>query len=357
MPVTPGRPSPSQRRLADSHQLAALLRELDIRPPTDPTYHLVSRWAAKHVWRIDADGRPWAYVRYLLGSATHFPDRWRHLRLGQLLNEGRIGPRILGMSPDSHVLGGRAVIVEAALLPISREDLEARAAEAMALLARLHDYQPLFDALADELNDVDLGAFRPLVSYMVETRERWAAVTHRWLEYDLPHLDDLILIVEAVLDRLGEAGDANQPVGMIVPAHQDVNHGNFMVNRQGALRLIDFEELSLNHPVADLGIFLTWYVDQAEHRSILAHYPLLDPDEVLDRMRVWVPLRYLNIAAHWSARLARAEERHAWLHAVERIDEWMRGACELVFDGFVPGEFEGRLRQLGAALLDLAPAA
>jgi hypothetical protein len=352
MPTTPSRSSRSQRRPATHHELDGLLHELDIRPPGTTEYKLVSRWAAKHVWRIDAGGHPWAYVRYLLGPATRFPDRWRHLRLGELLYEARIGPRILGLTPESEALGGRAAVVEAGLHPLPREELEARADEAVALLTRLHTYEPLYKALCLDLNDVDLTALHPLATYLRETHERWFdAVMDRWREAGLHEINVLSAIVEDLFEQLETIRSHTGRIGVVVAAHNDPNHGNFMVNRQGALRLIDFEELGLNNPVADLGVFLTWYVDADRHFELLAHYPLADPRAILGRMRVWVPLRYLNVAAHWAARMVRARDEGAWTFAVDTVDEWLRGACELVFDGTVPAHLDALLESVRSSLL------
>jgi hypothetical protein len=135
---TPNRSSHTQRRPASSAALLELLREEDIKVPGEPAFKLVSKWAAKHVWRVDVGGQPWAYIRYLLGPAAQFPERWRHLRLGQVLFEAKVGPRILGMTEASEALGGRAAVVEAALHAITRSELEARVPEAIGLFARLH---------------------------------------------------------------------------------------------------------------------------------------------------------------------------------------------------------------------------
>lgn len=354
-PSTPNRPSHSQRRPASTEHLDNLMRELNLSPPGYVEYTLVSEWAAKHVWRIDSDGKPWAYIRYLLGTPEQFPLRWRHLKLGQVLNEVKVGPRILGMLSESEALGGRAVIVEASLNPITREELESRIPEAMSLIARLHSAQPVFDALALELSDEDLSVFSPLASNFVELRERWSAVTYRWLTYELPLIDEVITITEAVLLRLVELDDENHVVGNIVPAHQDLNFGNFVANHRGVLRMIDFEELGLSTPVADLGIFLTWYVDKKQHREMLQYYPLADPDDILHKMQTWVPLRYLNISAHWAARLVHAQDDVAWEHAVSRMVEWLRGACELVFEEGVPKKYRRMLVKIERTLMKMSP--
>lgn len=353
MPSTPSRPASAQRKPAKQPELDALLRELNIHPPGKTTYHLVSEWAAKHVWRVDVDGHAWAFVRYLLGAASHYPDRWRHMRLGQLLHEARVGPRVLGMTPESEALRGRAALVEAGLNPIPREELEDRVDEAVSLITRLHSNRPLFEALAGDLTDVDIAAFRPVALYLQETHERWfTAVTERWQCAGLEEIDDLLRVVNVVFEQLDRIRSQTERLGLIVPAHNDLNYGNFMVNRQGMLRMIDFEEMSLNNPVADLGIFLTWYVDKDRHLEVLSHYPLADPRAILNRMKVWVPLRYLNIAAHWAARLTRARSQAEWVFAVDSIDEWLRGACELVFRGDVPDHLAMVLADSQLRLMD-----
>ncbi len=353
---TPNRSSRSQRRPANREALDELLRELDISPPGPARYRLVSRWAAKHVWEVNVGGRPWAYIRYLLGPAGRFPHRWRHMRLGVLLNEARVGPRILGMTPESEALGGRAAIVEAALEPITREELEGRAVEVIALFTRLHTSPALLEALSQDVTDTDRALFSPLRELFEEVHERWfEAVRERWLAAGLSEIKEALWIVGELLERLRTLPLDTTRMEIVVPAHNDPNHGNFMVNRRGALRMIDFENLALNNPVADLGLFLTWYVDRDRHRELLEHYPLAEPDAVLERMRIWVPLRYLGIAAHWAARLTRARTPETWEFAASSVEEWLRGAAELIFEGDVPPHLDRLLPGLRAALLARYP--
>lgn len=354
MPRTPSRSSSTQRRPADEPALKELLKELNIRPPLGRmSCELVSEWAAKHVWRIDIQKRPWVYVRYLLGSSTRFPDRWRHMRLGQELHTADIGPRILGLTPESEALGGRAAVVEAALQVIPLSDLENRANEVIDLFTRLHSNDVLLEALSADLNHVDIANFSPLSELFADTRERWfIAVAERWQESELPEIDDLLRVVRVLMHRLDALCTFSEQIEIVVPAHNDPNHGNFVLNRRNELRMIDFEGLALNNPAADLGVFLTWYADRDRHRELLQRYPLADPDAVLERMQIWVPLRYLGIAAHWAARLTRARDKEAWVFAVESIDEWLRGACELAFDGIISADLSKILRTVCKSLLD-----
>jgi len=353
-----GRKNGTSRRPSSGSELRGLLRELDANPPGEPRFVLVSRWAAKHVVRVDVAGQPWAYIRYLLGEGDRYPDRWRHLRLGELLNEIRVGPRVLGITPSSEALSGRAAIVEAALSPIEREELEGRTVEALSLFTRLHSNPALAEALQADLSETERERAiprEPLEQYFAETRERWfEAVVGRWEEAELGEIDDLTVVVSELLDDI-EAVDCCPYIGELVPVHGDPNHGNFMLNRKGALRMIDFEDLALNSPVADLGVFLTWYVDADKHREILTHYPLADPDDILQWMRVWVPLRYLNIAAHWAARLIKARDEDAWTFAVESVDEWLLGAAEIVAGGAAPDHLEQSLDAIRSALTDAWP--
>ncbi len=354
MPQTPSRSSFSQRRPAEESELKELLKELNIRPPLGRlSYELVSEWAAKHVWRIDVKRQPWIYVRYLLGAASRFPDRWRHMRLGEELHTADIGPRILGLTPESEALGGRAAVVESALQVISLKELESRASEVIDLFTRLHSNDALLEALSIDLNHVDIANFSPLSELITDTRERWfIAVAERWKEAELPEIDDLLRVVRVLMHRLDALCTVSEQIEIVVPAHNDPNHGNFVLNQHNELRMIDFESLALNNPVADLGVFLTWYSDRDRHRELLEGYPLADPDAVLERMRIWVPLRYLGISAHWSARLTRAKDQESWNFAVESIDEWLRGACELAFDGVVPADLSKILHTVCDSLLE-----
>nr|MBN1228768.1 aminoglycoside phosphotransferase family protein [Anaerolineae bacterium] len=306
-------PSKARRRPASDAALKGLLYELDIKPPGEPSFELISTWAAKHVCRVNVAGQPWAYIRYLLGDAAQYPQRWQHLELGTIFHEARIGPQILGITPSSSTLDGRAAIVETALLPITRDELEARAEEAISLITRLHTNMPLSTALVAQVTEGDRERFQPIDRLFSEIRERWfEAVVDRWLAAGLLEITRLAELVSEVINQLEPLLCCQSEEGIIVPTHNDLNHGNFMVNKAGALRLIDFENLALNNPVADLGIFLTWYVDQDRHLEMLSHYPLGTPEDILERMRIWVPLQYLAIAAHWAARLTQAKDEDAW---------------------------------------------
>lgn len=346
------RPVPEQRRPSSPRALGELLRELDIRPPGRVRFHLISRWAAKHVWRVDAAGQPWAYIRTLLGPGTQYPDRWRHLRLGEVLHEARVGPRILGMTAASEALGGRAAMVEAALQPITREALESRADEALALLARLHGSRAVTSALSADVTETERKRIRPLQALLEETRERWfEAVTARWLEDGLAQIAPLTDVVGTLINQIEADPCCSRDFHILVPTHGDANHGNFTTNRHGALRLIDFEDLAFNTPVADLGVFLTWYVDPERHRSLLVNYTLAEPDDILEQMRAWMPLRYLGITAHWAARLTRTTNSDRWAFAVDSIDEWVRGAAELVAGGHVPPATDAALAAVREGLV------
>jgi hypothetical protein len=350
---TPARSSRTQHRPATLQSLDGLLGELNLTPPSTPTYELVSEWAAKHVWRVDANGAPWAYIRYLLGSAERFPERWRHMRFGEIYNNLHVGPRVLGLTPESEALAGRAAIVEAALAPLTQAELEARAEEAILLLSRLHTSPELLEALSADITDDDRARFSPLIALFEEVQERWfEAVRARWERTGLDAITETLWVVSQLMDHLRTKQLHSDPIEIVVPAHNDPNHGNFMQNGQGAMRMIDFETLGLNNPVADLGIFLTWYVDQDRHLELLKNYPLADPQAVLSRMTIWVPLRYLTIAAHWAARLTRARSEEDWHFAIGSIEEWLRSATEVVFNGEVPGHMERLLERIPASLED-----
>jgi len=357
MARTPTRPSRHQREPASAEQLDGLLEELDIQLPRGQIeYELVSEWAAKHVWSVLANGKPWAFIRYLLGPASSREDRWRHMRLGVDLAQAHVGPRMLGISEESMALGGRAVVVEAALEPLEKEELIARAEEAIVLFGRLHSYIPLHSALSRSLTEADLTGLRPLVALFSETRERWfEAVVERWLGVGLTEISELADVVGVLFNAAESIRRDDSKLDIVVPAHNDPNYGNFMLNRKGAMRMIDFEGLALSHPVADLGMFLSYYVPREQHFDLLKSYPLSDADVLVEKMRVWVPLKYLGVAAHWAARLTKSTEQEAWGFAVESIDEWLRGAAEMLFDGRVPQQIDSSLNHIFDSLLERWP--
>lgn len=348
---TPTRPSPSLRRPANSDALRALLDELGLKPKGIVRFALISRWAAKHVWRVNVNGRPWAYIRYLLGSAKVFPDRWRHMQSALLLYEAGVGPRVMGLQAESEALQGRPVLVEAAMKPTRREELARRAREAVQLIARLHTDAALVEALSMYRTASDEQGMTPLGAFLRETQERWfEGVTERWLEVGLGEITRVTPVVSDLIGRLERSRGMLQPFDIVTPTHNDLNAGNFMLNGHGELRMIDFETLSLNNPIADIGLFLIWHTPPEQHFGLLQDYPLGEPRAVLQHTQVWAPLRYLNISAHWAARLTRTTTRETWNEAAENAIEWLWNACELVYGKHMPRGTEVLLHRLCARL-------
>jgi thiamine kinase-like enzyme len=348
---TPTRPASSLRQPASSDVLRALLREFGLKPKGIVRFTLVSRWAAKHVWRVNVNGRPWAYIRYLLGPAKAFPDRWRHMQSALLLYEAEVGPRVLGLMAESAALQGRPVLIEAAMKPIARETLAKRAREAVRLIGRLHTASALGEALSMYRTAVDEQGMTPLAALLRETHERWfEAVTERWLEVGLGEITRITPVISDLLGRLEMARTTLPPFDIVTPTHNDLNAGNFMLNGRSELRMIDFETLSLNNPVADIGIFLIWHIPPEQHYALLRDYPLGEPETILQHMQVWAPLRYLNISAHWAARLTHAATCEMWDEAAGNVIEWLWNACKLVYGERMPHGTDVLLRRMGARL-------
>jgi hypothetical protein len=348
---TPTRSSSSQRQPASSDSLRELLLEFGLKPKGIVRFALISRWAAKHVWRVNVNGRPWAYIRYLLGSAKAFPDRWRHMQSALLLYEADVGPRVLGLAAESVALQGRPVLIEAAMRPIKRGELAKKAREAVQLIARLHTDAALNEALSMYRTALDEQGMSPLGAFLQETQERWfVAVTQRWLEVGLGEITRVTPVVSDVIGWLERARETLPSFDIVTPTHNDLNAGNFMLNGRGELRMIDFETLSLNNPVADIGIFLIWHVAPERYYALLQDYPLGEPETILQHTQVWAPLRYLNISAHWAARLTRAGTREVWDEAAENTIEWLWNACEMVYGNHMPRGTEVLLRRICARL-------
>jgi thiamine kinase-like enzyme len=351
---TPIRSSSVQRRPADTEALWGLVDEFGLQPVgRKVSFELISDWAGKHVWRMDVDDTPWAYIRYLLGPAKQYPQQWRHLRLSVELYQASVGPTVLGITESSRALSDRAAIIEEALLPLTREEVESRPEEAVTVMAHLHSCQALYSQLLEDLTENDRHSFSPLTHLFNETRERWfEAVYARWMEADMEAEIELATRISAtLLEELEALAAQSEEVLLIVPAHNDPNHGNFMTNQDGILRMIDFEEMSLNNPVADLGIFLVWYVDSARHRDILeSAYPLIPADTILERMKIWVPLRYINLSAHWASRMIRARDEENWDFARTSTEDWLRSASELIYNGEIRPDILSDLRELQSRL-------
>jgi thiamine kinase-like enzyme len=170
------------------------------------------------------------------------------------------------------------------------------------------------------------------------------------LEVGLGEITRVTPVVSDLMGWLERAREALPSLDIVTPTHNDLNAGNFMLNGQRELRMIDFETLSLNNPVADIGIFLIWHASPEQHYALLQDYPLGMPETILQHTRVWAPLRYLNISAHWAARLTRAGTREAWNEAAENTIEWLWNACEVVYREQIPRGTEVLLRRICARL-------
>jgi hypothetical protein len=339
--------------------LMCLLAELGIKRPAGPVIdaHLVSSWSGKFVYRLSAGGAPWAYVRHLPGPVSATPDRGLHLRLANILDDIGVGPPVLGITQHSEALGVGVTVVEGALEPVCRDSLAGRAPEAIRLIARLHGSNEVRACLeATALSHHPEKGMTPFDLLLAETRLAWSTAAPAAAATAANELAARLLdhAQSSIKERPAAAADL-----LRVPAHGDPNYSNFGIGPLGELRMLDFEDLSLTHPLADLGSFLTWYVPhQYQRRELLQTYQQInspaDMDALLDLMRLWVPVRYLRIAAHWLRRYGDAAvsaKEDQKQHALNALIGGLRDAASMLPGAHVEA---GELDVARRTLADLA---
>lgn len=318
----------------DPLQLAGLLAELGMAAPGPINATPVSLWSSQHVHRVDCQGRAWAFLRCLPGPALRYPGPWLKLRAVSLLAAAGIGPQLYGITPGSAALGGRAAVLEAALTPLERPCLQARASQAVALLARLHGSSELAGLLAGQWGSPEPTA-NPFDEMVADVRRALTCeIPALWCHAGMAGASDLAAIAKGLLDSVCGRAYSGPLATVRVPAHGDPNYSNFATDEEGRLRMIDFGDLSLTSPVADLGPFLTWYVPHANRRQMLAeNYPHAPAADVLDLAHSWTPVRYLAIAMHWARRLAETGMSPSSRRtATASLGEWLVDAAGLVPD-------------------------
>lgn len=82
----------------------------------------------------------------------------------------------------------------------------------------------------------------------------------------------------------------------LVPAHTDPNNTNFLVTAD-AVRLIDWEGLTLSDPLRDIGLILWWYVPEAHWPEAIARLELTEGvEESVARVYWWAAATSLRVA-------------------------------------------------------------
>ncbi|WP_085523065.1 phosphotransferase family protein [Tuberibacillus sp. Marseille-P3662] len=57
-----------------------------------------------------------------------------------------------------------------------------------------------------------------------------------------------------------------------VVCHSDINHNNWLMDNNGYLYLVDWDQAIIADPALDLGLVLYWYIDEAHWAEWLAQY-------------------------------------------------------------------------------------
>lgn len=169
-------------------------------------------------------------------------ERWR--RIGEAL--GREGLRVPALLDDDPA-SGAALVEDLGDRDLAAEIREADLGERGRLIEEAEELLAPLRAMSREaalLNPPFDAAF--FVAELAHTR-RWA------LEGDgtRPLAPESAAAWEELAARLArEAADASQ-VGGLVPTHRDFHANNLMRTPEGALALIDFQDLRLGHPDYD----------------------------------------------------------------------------------------------------------
>lgn len=169
-------------------------------------------------------------------------ERWR--RIGEAL--GREGLRVPALLDDDPA-SGAALVEDLGDRDLAAEIREADLGERVRLIEEAEELLAPLRAMSREaalLNPPFDAAF--FVAELAHTR-RWA------LEGDgtRPLAPESAAAWEELAARLArEAADASQ-VGGLVPTHRDFHANNLMRTPEGALALIDFQDLRLGHPDYD----------------------------------------------------------------------------------------------------------
>ncbi|WP_145524072.1 phosphotransferase family protein [Virgibacillus sp. SK37] len=70
----------------------------------------------------------------------------------------------------------------------------------------------------------------------------------------------------------------------LVVCHNDLNHNNLLMSKNGSLYLIDWDNATIADPASDFGLILKWYIPRDEWRNWLKNYGIEKDDHILERM-------------------------------------------------------------------------
>ncbi|RKQ29682.1 phosphotransferase family protein [Oceanobacillus halophilus] len=70
----------------------------------------------------------------------------------------------------------------------------------------------------------------------------------------------------------------------LVVCHNDLNHNNLLMSKDGSLYLIDWDNATIADPASDYGLVLKWYLPREKWRNWLCKYGVEKDDCILERM-------------------------------------------------------------------------
>lgn len=104
----------------------------------------------------------------------------------------------------------------------------------------------------------------------------------------------------------------------LVVCHCDLNHNNLLMNDDGEIFLVDWDNATIADPATDFGSLLKWYIPKEEWRDWLKNYGIIHHDYLYERMYWYLLLDALDYIS-W----------HSGRNEMEKVNEHLASLPEL----------------------------
>lgn len=108
----------------------------------------------------------------------------------------------------------------------------------------------------------------------------------------------------------------------LVVCHCDLNHNNLMMDKNGVIFLVDWDNATIADPAMDFGSLLKWYIPQEEWNEWLKKYGMTEHEHLYERMHWYLLLDALDYIS-WHREREEPEKVSERLATLKELNKYM----------------------------------
>ncbi|MBN2550026.1 MAG: phosphotransferase [Anaerolineales bacterium] len=195
----------------------------------------------------------------------------------------------LGVAPPVILAGwledGTSILVQPRLegsMP-TRQEFPRYLDQFAATLGKTHHSEALKRLLPSRPTSQHKDAGLAVLQEIQQRWEMYRPAVPAWADY----VDDKIAYLKAQTSQFQSSG--------LVASHNDVCNGNWLISKDGAIYLLDYESMSQDDPALDIGAILWWYYPPELRQAFVEAAGYGYDQEFRRRMRIRMAMHNLNI--------------------------------------------------------------